>query len=534
MARMEMRTREAPMEWEREQDRNLPNIFSSPQPPAETTTPATSNGQQQQQQRLFGFGGVQRGSSFASNQGSFTSDGWGTKTPKLYHQDSQLSTEVAAPSRQDSFSFGSGGRSSSRSQSPNHTTPQGFTGTSAATLYRDGSGISEVMDVDNDLSTRGAKTGGGTEPFDMGSLRNGVVAEQGLSPRRMLGKTQSPSSSAMLGSRTAGMQYRGSGTSGSAGRGSKFWSDDDEDNDEDMNEPEGDSEEDSYGRRSSGRHPNHHMTRNVDGRRRGRDQDGSERRRSDHVRSPQPQGRGWSENVDLPYILSGYVQVAMNSAFVGMVMYIIYNFITTIQNDVSIRAEDALRQEQDIIDKCKKNYYDNLCDLHRVPLIESKCQEFWECSTKAPRIERSAVAAQTFAIIFNSFVHTISYKTMGFLVVIVFGGMYFSNYAISSYRHNHLIHHQDPIAHPGYAPPPPTSASITAGATNTNSMIPAGLKRNDSNNSSGGNLLGSTSLSLSRGGPITGGGSHMTTSTSKIPTLQHRESRHTFLNSDDE
>lgn len=113
----------------------------------------------------------------------------------------------------------------------------------------------------------------------------------------------------------------------------------------------------------------------------------------------------------------------------------------------------------------------------------------------------------------------------------MFGGLYFSNHAISSYRHNHLIHHQDPIAHPGYAPPPPsTSGSITAGATNTNSMIPAGLKRNDSNNLSnnGGSFLGST-LSLNRGG-----GSHMSSSSSKSLTLQNRGSGHAFPNSDNE
>ncbi|KAF9145785.1 hypothetical protein BGX30_006841 [Mortierella sp. GBA39] len=527
---MEMRTREAPMEWEREQDRNLPNIFSTPQPPADqTTTPATSNGQQQ---KPFGFGAsVQRGSSFMSNQGSFTSDGCDATTPKPFRQDSQLSAGAATFSRQDSFSFGSGGGGSfSRPQSPNNTAPQSFTGAGCSTLHRDGSATTEVMDVDEYPSTRNAKTGG-NELFDMGSLRNGVVAEQqGLSPRRMPGNTRSSSSSAIVGSRTSSMQYRGTG---GAGRGSKFWSDgDDEDNDEDMNEPEDYSEEDNYGRRGSGRQPNRHMTRNMHGRRRERDQDGSERRRSDYVRSPAPQGRVWSENVDLPYILSGYVQVAMNSVFVGMVVYIIYNFIATIQSDLSIRAEGALRKEQQLIDDCNRIYHLNKCD-QPVDLLIGQCQELDDCRNRPLRIERSALAAQTFAHIFNSFVHTISYKTMGFLVVIVFGGLYFSNHAISSYRHNHLVHHQDPIAHPGYAPPPPppTSGSITAGATNTNSMIPAGLKRNDSNNfsSNGGSLLGSTSLSLSKGG-----GSHMSTSSSKSLTLQHRGSRHTFPDSDNE
>ncbi|KAF9546352.1 hypothetical protein EC957_009841 [Mortierella hygrophila] len=388
MARMEMRTREAPMEWEREQDRNLPNIFSNPQPLADqTTTPTTSNGQQQ---KPFGFGAsVQRGSSFASNQGSFTSDGCDATTPKPFRQDSQLSAGTATFSRQDSFSFGSGGGSFSRPQSPNNTAPQSFTGASSATMHRDGSATTEVMEVDEYPSTRNAKTGG-NELFDMGSLRNGVVAEQqGLSPRRMLGKTRSSSSSAMVGSRTSSMQYRGSG---GTGRGSKFWSDgDDEDNDEDMNELEDNSEEENYGRRGSGRQSNRHMTRNMDIGRREGDQDGSERR-SDHVRSPVPQGRVWSENVDLPYILSGYVQVMMNLAFVGIVIYIIYNFITTIQSDVSIRAEVALLQEQKIINDCKWGYDSNFCHKPRGPYLEPMCQKLKDCFSKPlPKIERYAV-----------------------------------------------------------------------------------------------------------------------------------------------
>ncbi|KAG0295927.1 hypothetical protein BGZ96_010618 [Linnemannia gamsii] len=533
MSRMEMRSREAPMEWEREQDRNLPNIFSSPQPPAETTTAGPSNGQQQ---RPFGSGGVQRGSSFTSNQGSFTSDGWGATTPKPFRQDSQLSAGVATTSRENSFTFGSGGGSFSRSNSPSNATPQGFANTGTAALHRDGSGTTsavadatEVMEVDKHPFTHHSAKTSGTEPFDMGSLRNGVVTEKGLSPRRgMPGKTRSSSSSVMLGSRTSSMQYRGSGASQGT---SKFWSDEDDSPNEDMSWPEDDDqEEDAYGHRGPGRNANRHkQIRNMDGRRRrGWDQNSSERRRSDNVRPSAPQGRVWSENVDLPYILSGYVQVAMNSAFVGVVIYIIYNFITTIQSDVTIRAEDAVQREKQIIAKCDSDYYDEKCHMPHGRYLELLCQELMACKNKPhPRIERSAVAAQTFALIFNSFVHTISYKTMGFLVVIVFGGMYFSNHAISSYRHNHLIHHQDPIAHPGYAPPP----SITAAAANKNSMIPAGLTRHDSNSSSREISLGRHgSLSWTRGGSVIG----TEGSRSQSLTLQHRGSRHALPNSDDE
>lgn len=117
----------------------------------------------------------------------------------------------------------------------------------------------------------------------------------------------------------------------------------------------------------------------------------------------------------------------------------------------------------------------------------------------------------------------------------MFGGMYFSNHAISSYRNNHLIHHQDPIAHPGYAPQP----SITAAATNKNSMIPAGLTRNESNSSSREISLGRHGgLSLTRGGSFIGteggGGSHPSPSRSKSLTVQHRGSRHILPDSDDE
>jgi hypothetical protein len=194
---------------------------------------------------------------------SFTSDGWGATTPKPFRQDSQLSAGAATTSRENSFTFGSGG-SFSRSHSSNNTTPQGFANTATATLHREGSratptatDTAEVMDVDEYPSThRNAKTGG-TEPFDMGSLRNDVVVEQGLSPRRgMPGKTRSSSSSTMLSSRTSSMQYRGSGASQGA---SKFWSEDDDSPNEDMSEPEDDNqEEDAFGGRGPGRKPSRH------------------------------------------------------------------------------------------------------------------------------------------------------------------------------------------------------------------------------------------------------------------------------------
>jgi hypothetical protein len=80
----------------------------------------------------------------------------------------------------------------------------------------------------------------------------------------------------------------------------------------------------------------------------------------------------------------------MNSAFVGVAIYIIYNFITTIQNDVSIRADDALKRERQIIANCKKDYYDNNCHLpRRGRIFELPCQELLACSKQMlPTIDR--------------------------------------------------------------------------------------------------------------------------------------------------
>ncbi|KAF9096172.1 hypothetical protein BGX29_005547 [Mortierella sp. GBA35] len=516
MARMEMRSREAPMEWEREQDRNLPNIFANPPQPVDPhASPLTSNQQQQhQQQTPFGFG-VQRGSSFASQ--SSQNDGRESSTPKPFRQDSQLSTGGAATPRQGSFSFGqgTGGGSFSHPHSPNITTPQDLTTTT------------DTMEVD-EHPQHIAKAGGG-EAFDMGSLRNGVVG-QGPSPRRMLGNSRTTSSqhgSALVGSKNSNMQYRGGAAA--ANRRSSFWSDGDEDDvvERDEHEDVDMDEADSYNRHGFGRPLNRNKSRTTDNRRQFKDQDNLDRRVSEHGRSP-AQGRVWTENVDLPYIIAGYVQVAMNTAYAGIGIYVLYNFYTTIQSDVSIRAENTLKRETQAIANCKKDYYETYkCNGPYGPALIMTCAYLSECIERPdPKIERAKMAAQTFAVIVNSFVNTISYKTMAFLMMLVFGLIYFSNHAISSYRHKHVLEHQDPIAH---------SNLPSGSAADSTFVIPSGLKRNDSNGLSfrqGAGMIRQGSSTLTGRGAImlggVGGGGGGPTSRSL--TLQ----RYTLLDSDNE
>lgn len=195
-----------------------------------------------------------------------------------------------------------------------------------------------------------------------------------------------------------------------------------------------------------------------------------------YQQQPQPpqqasgaQARAWSENVDLPYILSGYVvlqqyfrvifrqsthihlffifichsyvQVFMNTAIVGFLLYIIFNFITTIQSDVSTRIEGILIRERKEIEDCKIAYVKTHCATPN-SYTAVVCEKIRSCMEQpepkigryddssdylvsyldiVPQINissrfvllcRASVSAETIALIVNAFVHTISYKTM--------------------------------------------------------------------------------------------------------------------------
>ncbi|KAF9434132.1 Ca(2+)-dependent cysteine protease [Entomortierella beljakovae] len=183
----------------------------------------------------------------------------------------------------------------------------------------------------------------------------------------------------------------------------------------------------------------------------------------------QPQGRVWSENVDLPFILSGYIQVLMNTASVLIFIYIIANFITTIQNDVSLRMEGELRRVTNEIRDCEIEFYKS-CNRDVGSILIAACERLKVCmSQPSPSIARATIAAETFAHIANSFVNTISYKTMGFVIVVVLGGLYVSNQAISTYRSNHVMHHQHSIVTPSNQAGP---APLKQGSSFSNGSYP--------------------------------------------------------------
>ena len=85
---------------------------------------------------------------------------------------------------------------------------------------------------------------------------------------------------------------------------------------------------------------------------------------------------------------------------------------------------------------CSKNYVDNRCSPpDRIPAMEATCITWENCMTRDPKtVGRARVSAETFAEILNSFVEPISYKTMAFFGMVVFGFTFLSNFAFQFAR----------------------------------------------------------------------------------------------------
>lgn len=89
------------------------------------------------------------------------------------------------------------------------------------------------------------------------------------------------------------------------------------------------------------------------------------------------------------------------------------------------------------ISSCSKQYIENRCSPElRVPAMERSCVAWETCMKKDPSTTgRAKLAAETFAEVINSLIDPISYKTMLFILLGVFGTMYLSNYAFNAARH---------------------------------------------------------------------------------------------------
>ncbi|KAG4304836.1 hypothetical protein PORY_001889 [Pneumocystis oryctolagi] len=132
---------------------------------------------------------------------------------------------------------------------------------------------------------------------------------------------------------------------------------------------------------------------------------------------------------DIPYIASGYMQL-------------------TIQRDVDQKVEEYSAEILQEMSLCSKEYSENRCSPdHRVPAMERACITWEKCMNRDPTVVgRAKVSAETFAEIINSFIDPISYKTMIFCILIVFGSVFVSNFAFGFFRAKSINHPHPYIA----------------------------------------------------------------------------------------
>lgn len=148
---------------------------------------------------------------------------------------------------------------------------------------------------------------------------------------------------------------------------------------------------------------------------------------------------------DYAYIISGYIQTGFNLFIVLVLVYLAVQAILTIQRDVQQKVDEYSLAIMKEISVCAKLYHENRCDPeNRVPAMDEPCRNWETCMDRDPdTVGRAKVSAETFAEIVNGFIDPISYKSMLFFLVLIFGSLTISNCAFGMYRSRHLHQYQE-------------------------------------------------------------------------------------------
>ncbi|KAK6347799.1 hypothetical protein TWF718_005624 [Orbilia javanica] len=157
-------------------------------------------------------------------------------------------------------------------------------------------------------------------------------------------------------------------------------------------------------------------------------------KRRQNGRTQQPT---WAEtHRDIPQVLSQYLQLMVNILIASLGIYVVYLVVITIQKDVNKRIEDYTAVAVLKVAACNQELVNNRCQPNlMVPAMKDQCMQWRLCAEMDPyNMGRSQVSAETFAQIINGFVEPISYKSMVFCLMLVFGCIFVSNFAFGFFR----------------------------------------------------------------------------------------------------
>ncbi|WVQ66059.1 uncharacterized protein L199_004237 [Kwoniella botswanensis] len=122
---------------------------------------------------------------------------------------------------------------------------------------------------------------------------------------------------------------------------------------------------------------------------------------------------------EIPALLLGYLQFAVNASIVLFCLYFGIQFVLTVRRDVKDKMQEHSVEILQEIAECTNLYLTNRCDpALRVPAMEAPCKAWDACMNRDPTmVGRINIIAETFAGVINSFVDPISWKTMSFTLV---------------------------------------------------------------------------------------------------------------------
>ncbi|KAF8624815.1 hypothetical protein AX15_005702 [Amanita polypyramis BW_CC] len=162
---------------------------------------------------------------------------------------------------------------------------------------------------------------------------------------------------------------------------------------------------------------------------------------------------------DMPYVLLGYLQFFFNLSLILLFLYLVMQFILTVQRDVEQRISGYSMEIIQEISLCALQHRDNLCSTNPVPAMVRQCSNWETCMNRDPTVVgRAKVGAELIAEVVNGFVEPISWKTLVFVLTSLSFLTIFINTLLSLYRSRHHPNSaSSQVAYPAppYPPHPP-------------------------------------------------------------------------------
>jgi len=129
------------------------------------------------------------------------------------------------------------------------------------------------------------------------------------------------------------------------------------------------------------------------------------------------------EQVYWPYVVVGYVQLALNIVLLTVLLFVFVFFGRSFYTDVSRKVAHQYTQAARHIEQCQRSFQMNRCfdAAQVVPHMREQCQSWERCAGQTPTqlvMNRASLIMETLAEAVNGFMDSISYKSVACLMLL--------------------------------------------------------------------------------------------------------------------